>query len=97
MTAPVLVSVPVADLAEFVARAQARWLTIDRAADYSSLSAKSLRRMLSSGSLTAHRPCKGRVLIDRLELDSVIGAATAQPRKGRGIDRGEMVAAAGAG
>jgi hypothetical protein len=43
--------------------------------------------MISSGKLTALRPVKGRIVIDRDELDSVVRASTAAPRKGRGIRR----------
>ena len=62
-----------------------RWLTIKGAAAHSSLSEESIRRMLSSGKLAAHRPVKGRILIDKNELDNVISTATKQPRKGRGL------------
>lgn len=80
-----LVAVPVADLQELMLRAERRWFSIERAADYADLSPKSIRRMLASGKLTPHRPCKGKLLIDRLELDNLIQTATADPRKGRGI------------
>ena len=64
-----------------------RFLTIDAAERYSSLSERSIRRLISSGKLTAHRPVKGRVLVDRGQLDAVILSATSTPRKGRGIVR----------
>jgi excisionase family DNA binding protein len=64
-----------------------RFLTIQRAAEYVSLSDDYIRRMISSGKLTALRPVKGRIVIDRDELDSVVRASTAAPRKGRGIRR----------
>ena len=51
-----------------------RWLTIQAAADYCGLSAESIRRLLSARKLTAHRPVKGRILIDRGELDALIQA-----------------------
>jgi excisionase family DNA binding protein len=63
------------------------WLTVDGSATYASLSTKSIRRLISSGKLTAHRPVRGRVLIDRDELDSVIRSSTQQLRRGRGIRR----------
>ena len=62
-----------------------RWLSVQRAAEYASLSDVSIRRLLSTGKLTAHRPCRGKVLIDKLQLDSMIAGATAQPRTGRGF------------
>ena len=61
-----------------------RWLTVEQAAAYSGLSEKSIRRLLSSGRLTPHRPCRGRVLIDRRQLDGAITSATTTPRRGRG-------------
>ena len=63
-----------------------RWLTISKASDYTSLSEETIRRLLSSGKITAHRVVKGRILIDRQELDNVIQTATKQPRRGRGIN-----------
>lgn len=61
-----------------------RWLTVEQAASYSGVSAKSIRRLLSSGQLTPYRPCRGRILIDRRQLDAVISSATSTPRRGRG-------------
>ena len=61
-----------------------RWLTIATAAVYCDLSEDSIRRLISSGKLAGHRPVKGRVLIDRGELDSFVSTATTVPRKGRG-------------
>lgn len=61
-----------------------RWLTIEQAANYTGLSEKSMRRLLASGRLTPHRPCRGRILIDRRQLDAVISDATTTPRRGRG-------------
>ena len=83
-----LVAVRVADLNALIGRATARWLTVDGAALHSSLSAESIRRLLAAGELTAHRPRKGRVLIDRLELDQLIANSTVTPRKGRGRSPG---------
>ena len=64
-----------------------RWLTVDGAAKHSSLSVESIRRLLAAGKLTAHRPVRGRILIDPFELDSIISTATKKPRKGRGLSR----------
>jgi len=75
-------------LDKLLARAAAppvRWLTVEGAAHYSSMSADSIRRMLSSGTLQPHRPRKGRILIDSRQLDSVIQGSTARPRAGRGF------------
>lgn len=52
-----------------------RFLSIDQAARHAGLSPKSIRRMLAAGKLTAYRPVKGRVLIDRLQLDQAILAS----------------------
>ena len=65
-----------------------RWLGVKEAATYTGLSEGSIKSLLSSGKLTSHRPVRGRVLIDRIELDSVIASSTASIRKGRGIRRG---------
>lgn len=61
-----------------------RYLTIKSAARYADLSEESVRRMISAGKLTAYRPVRGRVLIDRHELDSAIRSSTKAPRSGRG-------------
>jgi excisionase family DNA binding protein len=72
------------DLAELVGKATARWLSIDDAAGYSGLSSVSIRRLLSSGALTRHRPVRGRILVDKQQLDSLIQTSTAELRRGRG-------------
>ena len=51
-----------------------RWLTVASAAKHSDLSDKSIRRMINSGRLTAHKP-NGRILIDKRQLDAVISGA----------------------
>jgi hypothetical protein len=61
-----------------------RWLSYEVAAPYSSISSKSLRRLVAAGKLQAHRPVKGKIVLDRLELDAYIAGATATPRTGRG-------------
>jgi hypothetical protein len=50
----------------------------------SGLSQDSIRNMLSSSRLTALRPVKGRVVIDRVELDAAVRARTCRPHRGRG-------------
>lgn len=67
-----------------VTELQPRWLALEPAAAYSSLSVKSLRRLVSAGKLQAHRPVRGRIVLDRFELDAYIAGATATPRTGRG-------------
>jgi hypothetical protein len=66
-----------------------RFLTVDGAVIHASLSAASIRRLLASGRLTALRPCRGRVLIDRVELDSLILSSNGSPRHGRGLKHDE--------
>jgi excisionase family DNA binding protein len=62
-----------------------RFLTVQDTAVYTSLSPASVRRMLATGKLTALRPVKGRVVIDRQQLDSVVLSSDFRPRKGRGL------------
>src|SRR5262245_29210652 len=81
------------ELAERLAAPPQRWLTVARAALYADLSEESIRRLIASGKLTAHRPVKGRVLIDRNELDDLIRAtANQRPRHGRGGGRTKATA-----
>ena len=65
-----------------------RFLTVDLAADYCSLSAESVRRMIRSGKLIPLRPVKGRIVLDRFALDAVVMGSIQTPRKGRGIRSG---------
>ncbi len=59
-----------------------RWLDLESAERYCGLSIRSLRRLISSGTLTPHRICPGRVLLDRTELDAAIGgSAWSKPRR----------------
>jgi hypothetical protein len=60
------------------------FFTIEHASAFADLSVGSIRRMLAAGQLQAHRPVKGRTLIHRAELESVILSATSRPRNGRG-------------
>jgi excisionase family DNA binding protein len=62
----------------------ARFLGIEAAAAYCGLSAKSIRRLIAAGKLTAHRPVRGKVLLDRQQLDALILNSTSTPRTGRG-------------
>jgi excisionase family DNA binding protein len=61
-----------------------RFLSVERAATYTSLSPESIRRLLAAGKLTALRPVRGRVLIDRQQLESYVLAADTRTRTGRG-------------
>lgn len=62
-----------------------RYLTVEAAAHYTSLSTVSIRRLLSAGKLTAYRPVKGRILVDRNQLDAYVVSTTSLLRKGRGL------------
>lgn len=71
------------------AEAWPHWLTVDVAARYSSLSVKSIRNLVSAGRLNASRAVRGRLLIERRELDAVLAGGFGQrPRTGRGIRGG---------
>jgi excisionase family DNA binding protein len=48
-----------------------RFLGINDASRYTSLSAQTLRRFIADGKLTAHRP-GGKILIDRRQLDDLV-------------------------
>lgn len=72
------------EIADRLSAPPKRWLSIAAAADYASLSRDSIRYLLDSGKLAARRPVRGRVVIDRLELDSLIDGATSTPRHRRG-------------
>lgn len=72
-------------LAKQTAAASARFLSVDHAANYTGLSPKSVRRLLSSGKLTPLRPVRGAIRIDRRELDALVLASDGRPRSGRGI------------
>ncbi len=76
-------------VAALVARHEAqrwpRWLSIDLAAQYTSLSGKSIRRLIDGGQLSPSRAVRGKVLIDRQQLDAVLVASCGrQLRGGRG-------------
>lgn len=61
-----------------------RFLSVERAADYCSLSVESIRRLLASGKLTPLHPVRGRVVLDRNQLDAYVLGADSRPRTGRG-------------
>jgi excisionase family DNA binding protein len=63
------------------------WLKMDAAAQYSSLSTKTLGRFIKSGKLKAYRPTAGSILLKRDEIDAMI-RATAGRRSTRGRKAG---------
>ena len=65
-----------------------RFLSVDRAAEYCSMSTASIRRLIAGGKLTPLRPVKGRIVVDRMALESFILSSSQKPRKGRGIRNG---------
>ncbi len=73
----------IASIAEPITpRIEPAWLSIRDAAAITSLSVKTIRRMLASGKLTSYRPTPGCVRIARAELDSLMRAsANARPRR----------------
>ena len=73
-------------IAEQLNQPPQRFLGVDDAAVYTGLSAESIRRALSAGKLMAHRPVRGRVLLDIRELESwVTASAGRRIRNGRGM------------
>lgn len=75
-------------LAERIDQPPQRWLSIESAAKYCDLSTNSIRNLLAAGKLVPHRPIKGRILLDKFQIDATIGSATARPRTGRGLSPG---------
>jgi len=65
-------------------RAPQRFFSIASSAAYSDLSQDSIRRMIERGDLTPHRPVKGKILIDRQELDNLILGSSGPVRGSRG-------------
>jgi hypothetical protein len=67
-----------------------RWLSVEAAARYCSLSPRSIRYLVSAGRVTPSRAVRGKVLIDRLQLDAALSAECgARLRRGRGVRRGD--------
>jgi excisionase family DNA binding protein len=75
-------------LLEAQATGPARFLSVGGAAEYVSLSADSIRTLIASGQLSAYRPVKGKILIDRLELEAVVRAGRGRVFGGRGAAAG---------
>jgi hypothetical protein len=69
---------------QHVPEVDARFLDVQSAARFTSLSPESIRRLLSAGKLTPLRPVRGRVLIDRLQLESYVAGSVQTLRRGRG-------------
>jgi excisionase family DNA binding protein len=61
-----------------------RWATVNGAASHSAMSEESIRRLIAAGKLKAHRPVRGRILIDLRELDTLIETSVGVPRLSRG-------------
>ena len=61
-----------------------RFLTVGQASKFSSLSKETIRRLLGSGALTPLYPVRGRVAIDKKELESFMLASMRRPAQGRG-------------
>jgi excisionase family DNA binding protein len=60
------------------ANEERRYLSLAGAAQYTTLSIGTIRRLLRDGRLTGYRPSGRRVLIDRQELENAI-AESAKP------------------
>jgi excisionase family DNA binding protein len=52
-----------------------RYLSVAQAAEYSGLAEVTIRRLVRSGRLQGRRPGARRVLIDRLDIDRLMGAS----------------------
>ena len=61
-----------------------RYLSVSQAGAYAGLSVSSVRRLLEKGDLTALRPVRGSIRIDRDELDAFFHSATTTSISGRG-------------
>lgn len=63
-----------------------RWLSVSQAAVYASLGEKSIRNLISSNVIVPSRTVRGKLLIDRMQLDAALLAGCGrQLRSGRGI------------
>ena len=67
-----------------------RFLSIAHAAVYADVSEESIRRMIQRGDLTPLRPVKGKVVLDRLELERHVLGSTDRPQGGRGTHMREI-------
>jgi excisionase family DNA binding protein len=64
-----------------------RFLTVGDAASYTGLSQDTIRALLAGRKLTPLHPVRGRIVIDRRELDTFILSSTRRPAGGRGQRR----------
>lgn len=55
-------------------RTEPRYLTVQQAAVHSALSESTLRRAIRRGDLTACKPCRGRILIAQVDLETWLRA-----------------------
>ena len=53
-------------------RKTSRWLTVNEAADYLKLSARSIRRYLDKGLIPQHQISTGTIRIEKRDLDSLV-------------------------
>ncbi|NLS97425.1 MAG: helix-turn-helix domain-containing protein [Planctomycetaceae bacterium] len=67
-----------------LAQPHQRFYSIASAALYCDLSEDSLRRLIERGDLTPHRPVRGKILIDRHQLDALILGSAGETRGSRG-------------
>lgn len=65
-----------------------RFLSINDAAAYTGLSPESVRRLISARKLTPRRPVRGKIVLDRNEIDAYVLGSTASVKRGRGQTRG---------
>lgn len=77
----------VAELREELRARPSRWMSVGEMARETGLGVRTIRAMLAAGRLTAYRPARGRVLLDRAEVEAYIRGTTARPRRGRGTAR----------
>lgn len=68
-----------------VSPASARWLDQAGAEAYLHVSGETIRQWVAGGKLKVFRPCRGRVLYDRRDLDALVESTEGKElRKGRG-------------
>ncbi len=77
-----------ADLAQRLDSPTQRFLGVATAAVYCGVSPKTIRKAIEKGDLTALRPARGRIVIDRQEIDLwILATAGARHVGGRGRAR----------
>jgi len=57
-----------------------RFFSVADAAQHAGLSVESIRRLIAARRLTALRPVRGKILIDRRELETMVLTSTVTPR-----------------